>query len=348
MPRDSLRNLPTGLLRFGEPVGGDAAGDVEGSVGGDGDAELEQLVDAPLVLWCRGGEVPSGVSGEVPECFELCPLGVAALFPEVELGEVVAEPVQVSPERWYGGNAWRRPGRKSSETARAWSGLRFFESGNSPSGADTFMVMAISDRELWAAAVHQGDADAFGVLFERHARAVYNHLFRRCADWSSAEDLTSVVFLEAWRKRHRVELDRESALPWLLGVATNVVLNHRRSVRRYRAALSRVPLPEIGAPASVGVQDFAGDAAGRVAAESEMRLILVLVERLPERERQVLELCAWDGLSYEDAAAVLGVPVGTVRSRLSRARDRLRELERRSGHERGVHSNIQIVPEVEQ
>lgn len=207
--------------------------------------------------------------------------------------------------------------------------------------------MVISDRELWAAAVHEADADAFGVLFERHGRAVYNHLFRRCGDWASAEDLTSVVFLEAWRKRHRVELDRESALPWLLGVATNVVLNHRRSLRRYRAALSRVPPAELGALASAGVHDMAGDVTERIAAASEMRLILSLVERLPERERRVLELCAWDGLSYEDAAAVLSVPVGTIKSRLSRARARLRELERRSGHEWDVHIDVQIVPEVE-
>jgi len=230
----------------------------------------------------------------------------------------------------------------------SWLGLRFLKSGNSPSATDTFIVMVISDRELWAAAVHEEDADAFGILFERHARAVYNHLFRRCGDWSSAEDLTSVVFLEAWRKRHRVELDRESALPWLLGVATNVVLNHRRGLRRYRVALSRVPLPEVGGPVSAGVQDFAGDVAERIAAESKMSLILSLVGYLPERERQVLELCAWDGLSYEDAGAVLGIPVGTVRSRLSRARQRLRELERRSGHERDVSSSVQIVPEGEQ
>jgi len=210
------------------------------------------------------------------------------------------------------------------------------------------MVMAISDRELWAAAVHDGDPDAFGALFDRHGRAIYNHLFRRCADWSAAEDLTSVVFLEAWRMRHRVELDRESALPWLLGVATKVVLNHRRGLRRYRAALSRVPIPEIGASASAGVQDFADDLVERVAAESEMRLILALVKRLPERDRQVLELCAWDGLNYEEAALVLCVPVGTVRSRLSRARKRLRELARRSGHERDVQGSVQIVPGVKQ
>ena len=228
------------------------------------------------------------------------------------------------------------------------AGLRFADTRNPRSWADTFMVMATSDRELWAAAVHDGDAEAFGVLFERHARAVYNHLFRRCTDWSTAEDLTSVVFLEAWRMRHRVELERESALPWLLGVATNVVLNHRRGLRRYRAALSRVPVAEVGAPASAGVEDFSGDVAERVAAESQMRLILALVDRLPERERQVLELCAWDQLSYEDAAAALGVPVGTVRSRLSRARSRLRELEGRSGHERGVDGSVQRVPEVEQ
>lgn len=208
--------------------------------------------------------------------------------------------------------------------------------------------MVISDRELWIAAVENADSEAFGVLFERHGRAVYNHLFRRCADWATAEDLTSVVFLEAWRKRHRVQLERESALPWLLGVATNVALNHRRSLRRYRAALSRLPRPEAGAPSSTGVDDVAADVVDRAAAESDMRLILRFVERLPERERQVLELCSWDGLSYAEAAAALGVPVGTVRSRLSRARGRLRELERRFGHERDVSVSVRIAPEEEQ
>jgi DNA-directed RNA polymerase specialized sigma24 family protein len=86
---------------------------------------------------------------------------------------------------------------------------------------------AAGDRELWLRA-SDGDAAAFGELFSRHAGAVYNHLFRRVADWSEAEDLTSAVFLQAWRRRGRVVIDRESALPWLLGVANHVLRNHRR------------------------------------------------------------------------------------------------------------------------
>jgi DNA-directed RNA polymerase specialized sigma24 family protein len=110
----------------------------------------------------------------------------------------------------------------------------------------------------------------------------------------------------------------------------------------------------LSSQASPGLGQYSGGHSGpeaergKIAVRALMRHILALVDRLPERERQVLELCAWDGLSYEDAAGVLDVPVGTIRSRLSRARDRLRELERRSGHERGVHGSVQIVPEVEQ
>jgi hypothetical protein len=73
------------------------------------------------------------------------------------------------------------------------------------------------DRELWRLA-GDGDSAAFGELFDRHATAVYNHLFRRTGSWSEAEDLTSAVFLQAWHRRTRVVIDRESALPWLLGV----------------------------------------------------------------------------------------------------------------------------------
>ena len=97
-----------------------------------------------------------------------------------------------------------------------------------------------TDGDLWRRAV-DGEPDAFGVLFERHGRAVYNYLFRRTADWALAEDLTSVVFLEAWRRRKDVRLEAELALPWLFGIATNVLRNSRRSQWRHRAALERLP-----------------------------------------------------------------------------------------------------------
>jgi RNA polymerase sigma factor (sigma-70 family) len=181
-----------------------------------------------------------------------------------------------------------------------------------------------SDAELWRLAAG-GEAAAFGVLFERHGRAVYNFCFRRTADWSAAEDLTSIVFLEAWRRRGEVRLKDGRALPWLLGVATNVLRNRRRSERRHRAALGRLPL-ERGA-------DFADDVDGRLDDERHMRTTLRALAKLPRRSQEVIALCGWAGLSYEEAAVALALPVGTVRSRLSRARARVRELVRENGHE---------------
>jgi RNA polymerase sigma-70 factor (ECF subfamily) len=171
----------------------------------------------------------------------------------------------------------------------------------------------------------EGEPEAFGVLFERHARPVYNHLFRRTADWSLAEDLTSVVFLEAWRRRADVRLEHDLALPWLLGVATNVLRNRRRSQWRYRAALERVPRER--------VEDFADDADSRLEDEQRMQAVLGSLSRLPKREQDVIALCVWADLSYEEASVALDIPVGTVRSRLSRARARLREPDGPGGHE---------------
>ncbi|MEV4287251.1 RNA polymerase sigma factor [Nonomuraea bangladeshensis] len=175
-----------------------------------------------------------------------------------------------------------------------------------------------TDLELWSRAA-EGSGEAFGALFDRYARDVYNHCFRRTADWSAAEDLTSVVFLEAWRRRGEVRIHRESALPWLLGVANNVLRNRHRSLRRHRAALERLP-------ARAYEPDPAEDVAGRLDGERRMRAILALVDRLPPADREVLALCVWSELTYEEAAVALGVPVGTVRSRLSRARSRLKDL----------------------
>ena len=176
----------------------------------------------------------------------------------------------------------------------------------------------VTDSELWDRAVG-GEPECFGVVFERHARSVYNHCFRRTANWADAEELTSAVFVEAWRRRRDIRPEGDSARPWLLGVANNLLRNHRRSLGRYRAALARLPHP--GAE-----PDPADDVAGRLADEQQMRRVLDLVEQLPQRDQDVLSLCAWSELSYQEAAAVLGVPVGTVRSRLARARARLAEL----------------------
>src|SRR5712691_10943477 len=101
--------------------------------------------------------------------------------------------------------------------------------------------MEPDDSTLWSRA-RSGDRAAFGTLFERHANAIYNYCFRRLGDWATAEDLLSIVFLEAWRRRDK-DLPPDKVLPWLYGIATNVVRNQTRSERRYAAALKRVPVP---------------------------------------------------------------------------------------------------------
>lgn len=189
-----------------------------------------------------------------------------------------------------------------------------------------------SDARLWARS-RAGDADAFGLLFDRHAGLIYNYCFRRIGNRATAQDLLSMVFLEAWRRRDK-ELPPDKVLPWLYGIATNVVRHQRRSERRFAAALSR--LPRAGAEL-----DFADDSAERLDYERQARKALALLRRLPEREQDVLVLCAGMELSYEDAATALDLPVGTVRSRLSRARARLRELDPGSGHEQGESPNAQ-------
>lgn len=178
----------------------------------------------------------------------------------------------------------------------------------------------VSDRELLDAAV-DGDNGAFGDLFQRHASAVYNHCFRQLASWSDAEDATSVVFLETWRRRSDARDVDGSLLPWLLVVATNVTRNHHRSTRRYRTALSRLP-PERVAP------DHAEQVTDRLAAEHQMAHVRSLVDRLGQHEQDVIALCVWAELSYTDAAHALDVTAATVRTRLARARTHLRQLHR--------------------
>lgn len=190
-----------------------------------------------------------------------------------------------------------------------------------------YEVVAATDPELWAAAVG-GDAEAFGALFERHSRAVYNFAFRWTADWAAAEDAASDVFLTAWRRRRDVVFTTESGsvLPWLLGVAANHLRNQRRGRRRAADAMVRLDPTETQ-------PDHSDDTVGRMADQAEMAKVHAVVDQLPEHERDVLALCAWAGLDYAEAAIALDVPVGTVRSRLSRARTHLRELVEPNGHE---------------
>ncbi|WP_371603077.1 RNA polymerase sigma factor [Streptomyces sp. NBC_01220] len=169
------------------------------------------------------------------------------------------------------------------------------------------------------ARIRAGDPDAFGGLFDDHAQTVFRYAVRSTGDWAGAEDVVSLTFLEAWRLRGTLRESDEELKPWLLGIATNVLRNTRRAARRHEAALTRMP----AAPA---VPDFADELVGRIHDAEQLAAAQAALRRLRPKEREVFLLCVWDGLDYRDAARALGVPVGTVRSRLSRARKRLRGL----------------------
>jgi RNA polymerase sigma factor (sigma-70 family) len=176
-----------------------------------------------------------------------------------------------------------------------------------------------ADQELWSQAANEHAGSAFGELFERHADRVYAHCFSRTGSWSMAEDLTSAVFLEAWRRRRDVRFSGESVLPWLLAVANNSTRNAERTLRRHQRLLAKLPPPD-------EEPDVAADADARVDQERLARHLLCAMAGLREVEKEVLALCDWAGLSNAEAAAALGVPEGTVRSRLFRARQHLRSL----------------------
>jgi RNA polymerase sigma-70 factor (ECF subfamily) len=168
------------------------------------------------------------------------------------------------------------------------------------------------------ARIRAGDRDAFAQLFDEYAKAVYNHAYWLTADWSVADDVVSATFLQAWRGRAKVDVEGGSLRPWLLGIATNIVRNQRRGDRRYRAVAAAMVQQHSEVP------DHADRVDGRLDDGRRLAAAVAALATLRRSDREVLTLCLWQGVSYADAAVVLGVRVGTVRSRLSRAREKLR------------------------
>ncbi|HEX4221306.1 MAG TPA: RNA polymerase sigma factor [Pseudonocardiaceae bacterium] len=177
---------------------------------------------------------------------------------------------------------------------------------------------AESDKALWARSA-AGDHGAFAELFERHVQAVWNHLYRVTGSWSLAEDLTANTFLVAWRKHTELTLVRDSALPWLYTVASNLAHTELRKHHRFARLLRTLPTTDV-------TDDHAGAVTDAIAARQELRVVLDAVRRLPRAQRRTVELCLLSGLSTADAAATLGVSEVSVRAELSRARKRLRGM----------------------
>lgn len=161
-----------------------------------------------------------------------------------------------------------------------------------------------------------GRPEAFAELFDRHARAVNAFAAYRVGS-DDAEDVLSETFLVAFRRRADFDLSKESAAPWLLGIASRLIRRHRAvEAKQWRSFAAAVGQDV----ASLGGLD---DAMRRVDAEREVRALRERIAALAPKDRETLLLYAWQGLSYEDIAEALGVPVGTVRSRLNRVRKRL-------------------------
>lgn len=161
------------------------------------------------------------------------------------------------------------------------------------------------------------DPEQFAIVFRRHAPDIHRYVVRRLGP-GAADDLVAETFLIAFALRSRYSHDRPDARPWLYGIATNLIGRHRRAeVRQYRA-LARTGLDPV-------TESFADRADARVSAGTQSRRLAAALAGLPAGHRNALLLVAWGDLSYEQTAAALGVPVGTVRSRISRARGRLRQ-----------------------
>jgi RNA polymerase sigma factor (sigma-70 family) len=182
--------------------------------------------------------------------------------------------------------------------------------GNDPA------MEAPTDAGLLARSAEQ--PELFGVVFDRHFATIHRFLERR-AGREAADELAADVFRIAFERRAAFRPEHESALPWLYGLATRLLLKHWRRERRHLRAVARLAVVE---PAAAGFDDLDD----RLTARAARARLLEAVAGLHPRDRAVVLLVAWEGLSYDEVAVALDIPLGTVRSRLNRARLSLREL----------------------
>ncbi|HET6949263.1 MAG TPA: RNA polymerase sigma factor [Acidimicrobiales bacterium] len=183
-----------------------------------------------------------------------------------------------------------------------------------------------SDAAVIAASRHE--PGAFGAIFDRHATALHRYVVRRIGP-GEAEAVVGDVFRIAFEKRHGYDVTRPSARPWLYGIATNLVAKHRRREARRLHAMARLVARQ--GPAS----DHVDQVSAAVDAAAAWQRVAGAVAALPRPERDALVLHVWEGLAYDEVAVALAIPVGTVRSRLHRARGRLRALGSPGGEQQG-------------
>lgn len=156
------------------------------------------------------------------------------------------------------------------------------------------------------------DPSVFGEVFIRHAPRIHRYVARRVGQ-AIADDIISETFLIAFERRRRYDLTYPNCTPWLFGIATNLISRHRVHEARTLSFLERNSAHE-----STG--DSEHESIAQLDAQLEVSRLAGVLRKLKQRDRDVLLLFAWEDFSYEQISAALGIPIGTVRSRLNRAR----------------------------
>jgi RNA polymerase sigma factor (sigma-70 family) len=163
----------------------------------------------------------------------------------------------------------------------------------------------------------RADPRRFAELYDRYAPDIHRYAARRVGE-SSADDVVAETFLVAFRRRDRFDPSRGAARPWLYGIASNLIAGYRRSeVKQYRVA-ARTAVDPVAPDHHDHIED-------RVAAAAVTRQLGAALTRLSQGDREVLLLVAWESLTYDEVAQALDIPIGTVRSRLNRARKKVRK-----------------------
>ncbi|QXE33482.1 RNA polymerase sigma factor [Streptomyces sp. GMY02] len=173
---------------------------------------------------------------------------------------------------------------------------------------------ATDDATLIARSV--AEPEIFAQLYDRYAADLHRYVLRRLGA-ETADDVVGETFLIAFRQRHRYDTGRPHARPWLYGIAANLIGKHRRTELRAYRALARTGVDPVA-------ESWSDRVDGQVTAAASRAPLAAALRALSDGDRHVLLLIAWADLSYDEVATALAIPLGTVRSRLNRARKKMR------------------------